>query len=176
MSIDTSVLWKKHKERFVTTVSHFEFDAIANAANEAAKASSCRRTQSDNVEVNQQQDALAKIGQTIHYPECWDTAAYPTIYDALHEMAACFGCSECNYPGKIPDAYQKPDRSKSIALNEVLVIYEMERIYREYLGTKAGFAKVSYDYTDAMKLVLKYVITEIEAGNSKPVEIDIFKG
>ena len=29
-----------------------------------------------------------EIGEMIHYPECWDTAAYPTLADALWEMVA----------------------------------------------------------------------------------------
>lgn len=31
------------------------------------------------------------LGSLIHYPEHWDTAAYPTLADALREI----GCSEC---------------------------------------------------------------------------------
>lgn len=31
--------------------------------------------------------------KAIHYPECWDTAAYPTIESALHEITAWFKCS-----------------------------------------------------------------------------------
>lgn len=34
---------------------------------------------------------LSKVAQNIHYPECWDTVAYPTLMDALRE----FTCSEC---------------------------------------------------------------------------------
>ena len=32
---------------------------------------------------------MEKIAKKLHYPECWDTAAYPTIYDALYELASC---------------------------------------------------------------------------------------
>lgn len=38
---------------------------------------------------------LSKIRMELHYPECWDTVAYPTIFDALFEIA---GCSECRPP------------------------------------------------------------------------------
>lgn len=34
--------------------------------------------------------------QALHYPQCWDTAAYPTLKSALHEVYASFHCSECN--------------------------------------------------------------------------------
>ncbi|MDR3386855.1 MAG: hypothetical protein P4L92_07360 [Rudaea sp.] len=37
------------------------------------------------------------IAKEIHYPACWDTAAYPTLEDAMLEMvcATRFACSEC---------------------------------------------------------------------------------
>jgi len=38
-------------------------------------------------------DEAAKL---LHYPDCWDTAAYPTLVDAIMESLACSGCSECN--------------------------------------------------------------------------------
>ena len=31
----------------------------------------------------------------LHYPECWDTAAYPELRDAIHEALAWSGCSVC---------------------------------------------------------------------------------
>ena len=34
----------------------------------------------------------------LHYPECWDTAAYPTLHDAIHEALAWSGCSVCTPP------------------------------------------------------------------------------
>jgi hypothetical protein len=34
----------------------------------------------------------------LHYPECWDTAAYPTLHDAIHEALAWAGCSVCTPP------------------------------------------------------------------------------
>lgn len=36
------------------------------------------------------------VAQAIHYPQCWDTAAYPTVKSALAEVHASFHCSECN--------------------------------------------------------------------------------
>lgn len=35
------------------------------------------------------------VAKAIHYPDCWDTAAYPTLESALKEMYAFFKCSEC---------------------------------------------------------------------------------
>lgn len=38
-------------------------------------------------------ERMIRIAKELHYPECWDTAAYPTIYDAIIEASRC---SECN--------------------------------------------------------------------------------
>jgi hypothetical protein len=34
------------------------------------------------------------IGKEIHYPKCWDTAAYPYVQDALRETS--FECQTCH--------------------------------------------------------------------------------
>jgi len=40
----------------------------------------------------------------IHYPDCWDTAAYPELRDAIHEVLAWGGCSVCKaQPVQEPD-------------------------------------------------------------------------
>ena len=36
--------------------------------------------------------AEAKFGKLIHYPDCWDTAAYPTLESALREI----GCNSAD--------------------------------------------------------------------------------
>lgn len=33
------------------------------------------------------------IATDIHYPGCWCTTAYPTIFDAIREYAAAHGCN-----------------------------------------------------------------------------------
>lgn len=40
--------------------------------------------------------------QMIHYPECWDTAAYPELRNAIHEVLAWSGCSVCK-PATAPE-------------------------------------------------------------------------
>lgn len=40
-------------------------------------------------------DQLNSIAKRIHYPACWDTAAYPTLLDAIREMAGPCTCDEC---------------------------------------------------------------------------------
>jgi hypothetical protein len=59
-----------------------------------------------------QSDFAAKIiAKALHYPECWDTAAYPTLDDAVIEAEAwdCHGCSVCkpqNHSGEATDMVQ----------------------------------------------------------------------
>lgn len=47
-----------------------------------------RKEQEENARLRAQLDRIAAI---FHYPACWDTAAYPTIADAVHEKAS-FEC------------------------------------------------------------------------------------
>ena len=44
----------------------------------------------------------ADWAQMIHYPECWDTAAYPELRDAIHEALAWSGCGVCK-PATAPE-------------------------------------------------------------------------
>jgi len=34
-------------------------------------------------------EELEQIAKHIHYPECWDTMAYPTLADAVREITCC---------------------------------------------------------------------------------------
>jgi hypothetical protein len=42
-------------------------------------------------------DVRERIARVLHYPACWDTAAYPTLESAAWEAIACakLGCSTC---------------------------------------------------------------------------------
>ena len=42
---------------------------------------------------------LKKIAEAIHYPECWDTTAYPTLYDAINNV----GCNPAHCTKKKED-------------------------------------------------------------------------
>lgn len=42
------------------------------------------------------------IAPAIHYPECWDTAAYPTVESALSEVFAHYRCTEHDAPAEVP--------------------------------------------------------------------------
>ncbi|MBR8376505.1 hypothetical protein KDW20_12025 [Burkholderia cenocepacia] len=44
------------------------------------------------------QQPESKLAQAIHYPECWDTVAYPTVESALREVYAAFRCQQCEQP------------------------------------------------------------------------------
>lgn len=43
-----------------------------------------------------------RIAAAIHYPECWDTAAYPTVESALAEVFAHYRCTEHDAPAGVP--------------------------------------------------------------------------
>ncbi len=43
-----------------------------------------------------------RIAAAIHYPECWDTAVYPTIESALSEVFAHYRCTEHAAPAGVP--------------------------------------------------------------------------
>ena len=36
--------------------------------------------------MNEIEKDMERISKAIHYPDCWDTMAYPTLYHALWEM------------------------------------------------------------------------------------------
>ena len=47
-----------------------------------------------------------KFMKAIHYPECWDTAAYPTLASALWELVCWYTeniCPTCNKKQEIKD-------------------------------------------------------------------------
>ncbi len=45
--------------------------------------------------MNKPQTTRDKLASQIHYPDCWDTMAYPTLEDALWEIIGHQECSEC---------------------------------------------------------------------------------
>ena len=44
------------------------------------------------IEWNKATKEINSISKAIHYPECWDTFAYPTLLDAVKEI----GCNPQN--------------------------------------------------------------------------------
>jgi len=57
-------------------------------------------------------DLYNLAGDEIHYPECFDTAAYPTLADAIHQLTFC-GAPEC----KATIAKEAIEKAKKISLN-----------------------------------------------------------
>jgi hypothetical protein len=56
------------------------------------------RAASTSANVAQGAEAVSeRIARALHYPACWDTAAYPTLESAVWEAIACakLGCSTC---------------------------------------------------------------------------------
>lgn len=40
-------------------------------------------------------DFYYKVANLYHYPECWDTIAYPTLFDGIYEMRGpCTTCED----------------------------------------------------------------------------------
>ena len=52
-----------------------------------------RRSAADAQQQDDHAGSPAPSAQAIHYPECWDTAAYPTLESALAEVYAAFRCT-----------------------------------------------------------------------------------
>jgi len=47
--------------------------------------------------VDELTEELAVIARHIHWPECWDTMAYPTLADAVCEITMC-DPKQCSHP------------------------------------------------------------------------------
>ncbi|MDH5640874.1 MAG: hypothetical protein OEY28_06235 [Nitrospira sp.] len=50
-------------------------------------------------------DEKEALANALHYPDCWDIAAYPTVSEALQEVSHSVKCSEPSEPapeGKCP--------------------------------------------------------------------------
>lgn len=52
------------------------------------------------------------LAQAIHYPDCWDTACYETLDDALREMGSLkfFECTCDECPNKLAPAPEEPSK------------------------------------------------------------------
>ena len=104
---DTAQLWKEHIERSGSHISYDEFESIlgmgapaiddyGKAFLDAAQHGQGFMKDGNHIarnEVFKQPDELwlDKIARELHYPNCWDTTAYPTIWDAIYEIAKCSG-------------------------------------------------------------------------------------
>jgi len=65
------------------------------ASSEEASEYAKKRTSDRKLYKNEKNDEqLEKIASLIHYPECWDTVTYPTLFDAINEIG--IQCSACN--------------------------------------------------------------------------------
>ena len=73
----------------------------------------------------------ADWAQMIHYPECWDTAAYPELRDAIHEALAWSGCSVCK-PATAP-AWHVAPTVPGLWLNSVFMkVEDVEQWHIDY--------------------------------------------
>ena len=92
----------------------------------------------------------ADWAQMIHYPECWDTAAYPELRDAIHEALAWSGCSVCK-PATAPDEQVRrdaervawyennPEKVLNIGLEQAKRDYLVAMQHSEYYAAQASY-------------------------------------
>ena len=73
----------------------------------------------------------ADWAQMIHYPECWDTAAYPELRYAIHEALAWSGCGVCK-PSTAPDELERlKTESEERLQNCAALVAEVERLRKD---------------------------------------------
>lgn len=80
------------------------------------------------------------VAQAIHYPDCWDTAAYPTLGHALAGVYHHFQCSEC-----APEQREKVELTASVLKIGGKYNWKGQPERLVYLGRERGwhqFAKV----------------------------------
>jgi hypothetical protein len=103
----------------------------------------------------------------LHYPACWDTAAYPTLDSAALEAIACakLGCSECEKPSdasagsvyrcnqcgsfdieRYPYAASQPAESKRVELSA----HDMLSAWREAGFLDSDLRSGHYDFARAL--------------------------
>lgn len=81
-------------------VAWTEFDAAYKKACESSKPQDWLNAALIAQQVRQSavfalpQLSAERVREILHYPDCWDTAAYPTVYDALQEVFRCSTCTE----------------------------------------------------------------------------------
>ena len=51
----------------------------------------------------EESEKYLKIARNIHYPDCWDTMAYPTLYDAINECVGPCNIADCQKRSEVLD-------------------------------------------------------------------------
>jgi len=94
---EIDIMWQQAMRQSIEDGEMFTRYHFAKLVAERALADSMQEVQRLGQEIEQEPVAWAKF---LHYPECWDTAAYPTLHDAIHEALAWSGCSVCTPPAQ----------------------------------------------------------------------------
>lgn len=77
---------------------------------------------------------LDTVSEALHYPACWDTAAYPSLSDALSAVYADFECSECSpVPAPVPASEAARDAALYRQLNTPEIADFLKGVEREAL-------------------------------------------
>ena len=79
------------------------------------------------------------LGSLIHYPEHWDTAAYPTLADALREI----GCSECR-------GLKRPTPDEAGARAKLLAFADFLHQLPDENGYEVGPMRIKYENGQAV--------------------------
>lgn len=81
-----------------------------------------------------------RIAAALHYPGCWDTAAYPTVESAPAEVCAHYRCTEHDAPAGVP--MPEPDSECTHADDHLYPVWREEQM-RTYGDAReaAGYAR-----------------------------------
>lgn len=98
---------------------------------------------------------LGRLASKIHYPECWDTAVYPNLSDALHELGCNPDCciqgadDGTPRPSKAPASVEDIPTSTNSCAETATVITELvsacEQLEKAVLNLLPGAAQIVAD-------------------------------
>lgn len=88
--------WKFDLCKKIDVVIENEYEGDDDEA--AKKAYFALRDHIKNMPSVSPQPAQAGLAEIFHYPECWDTAAYPTLQSSIDAVVHAFKCQECVAP------------------------------------------------------------------------------
>lgn len=85
---------------------------------------------------NERREDRKSLEKALHYPKCWDVAAYPTVESAALEAVHGFECSECSEPAKNNDEWvlvkrERLEEIKNHARVDTLASYRGNGLYDE---------------------------------------------
>jgi hypothetical protein len=114
------------------------------------KAAWVRQSQKQGMKLTDWVIAALSAGYTyadiIHYPECWDTAAYPTLESAVTEVLSMAGCSACD---------EQDETEKNQIINAINAAIDALTQFEWYCDNLHPCEKIPEDIRERLKQVLK---------------------